>query len=117
MKPSVVQPILLIILGALWLLKSTAMLPETSTLLALLLAAAGIVLALLDGVTKSTVVSSPLLIYAGAAIYLYDHYFVRFSHVAAVGMMLLGILLLLARSDRIPERRQPRRRNDTPYSK
>ncbi|SCK05735.1 hypothetical protein [Vogesella sp. LIG4] len=110
MKPSIVQPILLIILGALWLLKSTALLPETSILLALLLAAAGVILGLLDGLTKSTVVSSPMLVYAGAAIYLYDHYFVRFSHVAAFGMMLLGILLLLARSDRIPERRLPRRR-------
>ncbi|WP_174875254.1 hypothetical protein [Vogesella oryzae] len=117
MKPGIIQPILLITLGALWLLKSSAMLPETSTLLALLLAAAGLVLLLLDGVTKSTIVSSPLLIYSGAALYLYDHYLVRFSHTIAIGMMLLGILLLVARSDRIPDRRLPRRRKETPYSK
>jgi len=117
MKPGIIQPIVLIVLGALWLLKSTALLPETSTLLALLLAAAGVLLGLLDGLTKSTIVSSPMLIYAGAAIYLYDHYYLRFSHLAAFGMMLLGILLLLARSNRIPERRLPRRRNETPYSK
>lgn len=112
MKPSASQAFILIILGALWLLKSTALLPETTTLLAILLAAAGIILLLIDGVTKSSIVSSPMLIYAGAAIYLFDTDKLRLSHTLSLGMILLGILMLIARSERIPDKRQKKRITD-----
>lgn len=104
MKTSVSLPIVLITLGSLWFLKSTYLLPETSTLLALLLAMAGVILFVIDGFNKSSLVTSPMLMYGGAAVYLYDSAGLRLSHVLSLGMVLMGILLLLARSDRIPER-------------
>jgi hypothetical protein len=104
---SAAAPVLLIILGCLWFLKSTALLPNTTTLLALLLAVAGIALLLLDGLNKSTLVSSPLLVYAGAVIYLYDAASWRLAPLIALGMVLAGVLMLVARSPRIPERRLP----------
>ncbi|GGX76804.1 hypothetical protein [Vogesella alkaliphila] len=105
MKPSATLAFVLIILGALWLLKSTALLPDTTTLLAILLAGAGAGLLLIDGITKSSIVTNPMLIYTGAAIYLFDTSRLRLSHSLALGMILLGLLMLIARSDRIPERR------------
>ncbi|WP_199102782.1 hypothetical protein [Aquitalea sp. ASV11] len=104
MKKSAALPIALICLGAVWFLKSTALLPSTSTLLALLLIIAGVLLGLLDGLNKSTLVSCPLLIYAGAAIYLRDNMGLHLSHLLSLGMVLAGLLMLLSRSDRIPER-------------
>jgi hypothetical protein len=104
MKKSAALPIALICLGAVWFLKSTALLPNTSTLLALLLIAAGCLLGLLDGLNKSTLVSSPLLVYAGAAVYLRDNMGLHFSHLLSLGMVLAGLLMLLSRSERIPER-------------
>jgi hypothetical protein len=90
---------------------SSAALPSAAFLgscslhvLALLLIAAGCLLGLLDGLNKSTLVSSPLLVYAGAAIYLRDNMGLHFSHLLSLGMVLAGFLMLLSRSDRIPER-------------
>lgn len=112
MKTSAALPILLITLGSLWFLKSTYLLPETSTMLALLLAASGIVLFVIDGFNKSSLVTSPMLMYGGAAVYLYDSAGLRMSHVLSLGMVLMGILLLMARSDRIPERSVRQRPHD-----
>lgn len=103
-KPSAAVPAALICLGSLWFLKSTALLPDTSTLLALLLAGVGVLLLVLEGVSKSTLTTSPLLIYAGAAVYGLDHLGLGLSHVLSLGMVLAGLLMLIARSDRIPER-------------
>ncbi|KZE32744.1 hypothetical protein EV683_10882 [Crenobacter luteus] len=102
-------PIVLITLGSLWFLKSTALLPDTATVLALLLAGAGVGLFVLDGLNKGSIVSAPLLIYAGAAVYLNDRYGLRFSHVFSLGMVLAGVLMLLAQSSRIPSRGRRRR--------
>lgn len=104
MRKSATLPIVLICLGSVWFLKSTALLPDTSTLLALLLAVTGGLLWLIDGFNKSTLVSSPLLVYAGAAVYLRDNMGLHFSHLLSLGMVLAGLLMLLSRSDRIPER-------------
>jgi multidrug transporter EmrE-like cation transporter len=46
--------------------------------------------------------------YAGVAVYLFDEDKLRLSHMLSLGMILLGLLMLIARSDRIPERRQRR---------
>ncbi|GGY21884.1 hypothetical protein [Paludibacterium paludis] len=114
MKQSLAAPIVLITLGSAWFLKSTSLLPDTATLLALLLAATGVLLIIVDGLNKSTLVSAPMLVYGGAAVYYYDSASLRMSHVLSLGMVLLGILLLFARSDRIPERSRPlmRRREE-----
>ncbi|WP_227107157.1 hypothetical protein [Chromobacterium rhizoryzae] len=104
MNRSAALPIVLICLGSVWFLKSTSLLPNTATLLSLLLAAAGVLLFVVDGFNKSTLVTSPLLIYAGGAIYLYDAVGLRPSHLLSFGMILTGLLMLLARSEHVPER-------------
>jgi len=108
MKSSAFLPLVLIVLGVLWFLKSSALLPDTTTLLALMLAASGVVLLVVDGLTKSTLVTAPMLMYAGVAVYLFDEDKLRLSHMLSLGMVLLGVLMLIARSERIPERRQRR---------
>lgn len=115
---SVAWPIVLITLGSLWFLKSTALLPDTPILLAVLLALAGVGIFLIDGLNKTSLVSGSMLIYAGAAVYFSEGRGLRFSHVVSLGMVLFGVLLLLAQSDRVPDRSPPRhkrlRRNDAP---
>lgn len=105
MRRGATYPLLLIILGSLWFLRSTALLPDTATLLALLLAGAGLALLLIDGFNKSTLVASPLLLYAGAGVWLYHHLAFALSPLLALGMVLAGVLMLVARSERIPDKR------------
>lgn len=105
---SVAWPIVLITLGSLWFLKSTSLLPDTPILLAVLLALAGTGIFLIDGLNKTSLVSGSMLIYAGAAVYFSEVRGLRFSHVISLGMVLFGVLLLIAQSDRVPDRSPPR---------
>ena len=80
-------------------------------LLALLLQLLAVcVVLLLDGLNKSTLVSCPMLMYAGLVVYGREHFALPFSVWASCGMVLLGLLLLAARSSAVPER--SRRRPD-----
>ena len=110
MQRSATFPILLITLGVLWFLHSTELLPNTRSLLALGLACAGLALLLLDGLNKSTLVATPMLGFAALAVYGLDRFGLPFSVWASCGMVLLGLLLLAARSSAVPER--SRRRPD-----
>lgn len=105
MQRSATFPILLITLGVLWFLHSTELLPNTRSLLALGLACAGLLL-LLDGLNKSTLVATPMLGFAALAVYGLDRFGLPFSVWASCGMVLLGLLLLGARSPSVPERRR-----------
>lgn len=99
---SLALPLLLIIAGAIWFLKSTGILPATATLIAIGLAIGGIAVLVMDGINKQSIVSGPLLIYIGAAIYLRSNYLMETSPLVALGMMILGCLLLLSRSSVVP---------------
>ena len=101
-NPSLAVPLALIIIGALWFLKTTDILPATSTLVAIGLLIAGAAVLLLDGINKQSIVSGPLLIYIGTAIYLRSNYLMETSPLVALGMMILGCLLLLSRSSVVP---------------
>lgn len=101
-QPSLFFPLFLIIAGALWFLKTTGILPATTTLVAMALALAGIVVLIMDGINKQSIVAGPLLVYIGIAVYIKSHYLLSYSPLIALGMMLLGCLLLLSRSSLIP---------------
>ncbi|MBH5330204.1 hypothetical protein H9Q10_11070 [Eikenella sp. S3360] len=103
-RSSLFLPVLLIIFGAIWFLSSTDILPTTATLVALALAAGGIALLLLDGINTQSIVHGPMLMYLGAAIYLRNQMYIGFAPLAALGMMLLGGLMLLARSGIVPRK-------------
>ena len=47
-------------------------------------------------------VAGPLLVYIGAAVYLKSQYLLGYSPLMALGMMVLGCLLLLSRSSLVP---------------
>ena len=95
-------PLLLITVGAAWFLKTTDILPATSTMIAIGLAAFGVLVLVTDGVNKPSVVAGPLLVYCGAAVYLRSEYWIDLSPLTAFGMVVLGCLLLLSRSSLIP---------------
>ena len=101
-QPSLFLPLFLIIAGAVWFLKTTDILPATATLVSIALAVAGIVVLVMDGINKQSVVAGPLLVYIGAAVYLKSPYLLGYSPLVALGMMVLGCLLLLSRSSLVP---------------
>ncbi|OSI08514.1 hypothetical protein [Neisseria zoodegmatis] len=101
-QSSLALPLFLIIAGAVWFLKTTGILPPTATLIAAGLAIGGIAVLLIDGINKQSVVSGPLLVYIGAAVYLKGQYLLGYSPLIALGMMILGCLLLLSRSSVVP---------------
>ena len=101
-QPSLFLPLSLIIPGAVWFLKTTDILPATATLVSIALAVAGIVVLVMDGINKQSVVAGPLLVYIGAAVYLKSQYLLGYSPLVALGMMVLGCLLLLSRSSLVP---------------
>lgn len=105
-QSSLFFPLLLITVGAAWFLKSTDILPATSTLIAAAFATVGVLVLLMDGVNKQSVVAGPLLVYVGAAIYLRNTYWIELSPLIALGMMIFGCLLLLSRSSLVPYKTQ-----------
>ncbi len=107
-------PLLLLIIGAVWFLKATDILPATTTLIALGLAVAGAAVLVADGFNKQSVVAGPMLIYAGAALYARSEYLLATSPLLALGLMLLGGLMLLSRSDLVPHKHNRRQQRQQP---
>ncbi len=107
-KPSAFLPIACIVIGGLWFLRSMGLIPTTISIFAFAFVGIGIAIFLLEGLTKSSIVTAPMFIYCGTAIYLTQnyHYSFRPSAATGLGIFVFGISLLLARSDAIPEKRQ-----------
>lgn len=103
-QASLALPLFLILFGAVWFLKATDILPATATLIAAGLAIAGAAVLIMDGINKQSVISGPLLVYIGSAVYLRSEYFVGYSPLIALGMMVLGCLLLISRSSIVPDK-------------
>lgn len=104
-KPSVTTPLIIIIIGIIWFLNSAGLLPATNTMIAAGLVIAGFCILMFDGVNKSSIFSGPLLVYAGAAVYVKSHYAVPLSPILALGLVFLGLLMLLSRMDAVPSKR------------
>lgn len=102
-------PLLLIALGAAWLLHNVGMLPDLRSVGAIALAGAGLAVLFLDGITKQSVVSGPMLIAAGATWYARDHRLVPWSILAPVLLIVLGICLFISRLPAVPATRGARR--------
>lgn len=102
---SAALPLFLIIVGVLWLLKSMNWFPSTALIVSCALVLTGLLTLVLDGFNKQSIVTSPLLIYMGVAIYLRYEYDYETSPLMAMGMIFSGCLMLLARSDFIPHKK------------
>lgn len=105
--PTLALPLVLIILGTIWFLKTTDILPATSSLIAILLVVAGIMILIVDGFNKQTVVWGPFLMYCGLAVYLIKSQYMAYSPILAVGLVVLGVFMLIARSAYIPYKKSP----------
>ncbi|MDO4997999.1 MAG: hypothetical protein Q4E16_05095 [Neisseria sp.] len=105
MSKSLTLPLVLIVAGSVWFLKATDILPATSTLIASALFVLGVAALIIDGINKQSIVAGPVLMYLGGAVYVRSEYFIPFSPLIALGMIFLGCLLLLARSDLIPDKK------------
>jgi chromate transport protein ChrA len=103
-------PIVLIVLGAVWLLNSLDWLPEVHWIWIVGLAGAGIAIMALDGITKSSVVAGPLLMLAGIMSFCRQYYGLGWRIIIPVMLIAAGMLMLVARSQAIPESRTLNRR-------
>jgi hypothetical protein len=97
-------PVALIVVGAAWLLWYYRLFPDIDWIIALGLAGGGVAIMVLDGITKSSVVAGPFLIGAGAAWLLHDRLGASWLVLAPCLLILLGVLMLISRLPRIPER-------------
>lgn len=107
-QPSLFLPLALIIIGAIWFLKSTHILPATSVMVGAGLVFGGVAVLLLDGINKQSIIAGPFLMYCGAAVYANSVQapFYSIKPLIALGMIILGLLLLLSRSNLIGERKE-----------
>jgi hypothetical protein len=102
-------PVTLIVVGLMWLVWYFGWFPDVDWIIAFGLVAGGIAVLAFDGITKSSVVIGPFMIASGIAWLLHDRY--RFPWAVLIPSMLicLGVLMLVARSPRIPVRRKAAR--------
>jgi hypothetical protein len=97
-------PVALIAVGIAWLLWHFRLFPDIDWIIALGLAGGGIAILVIDGFTKTSVVAGPFLIAAGIAWLVHDRFRVSLMVVIPSLLIVLGVLMLVARLPRIPER-------------
>jgi hypothetical protein len=97
-------PVALIVVGVAWLLWYYRLFPDIDWIIALGLAGAGLAILVLDGISKSSVVSGPFLIAAGIAWLLHDRFRASWFVLLPSLLIVLGVLMLVARLPQIPER-------------
>lgn len=99
-------PVTLIVVGIGWLLWELRLFPDLDWIISIGFVVAGIAVIAIDGVNKNSIVLGPFLVAAGIAWFVHDRYDWGYWRVIVPAMLvLLGILMLVARDPRIPERR------------
>lgn len=96
-------PVVLIVLGMVWLLNSLDWLPEVHWLWILGLGGAGVAILVLDGITKSSIVAGPLLILAGGLSFFRQYYGLGWGFIIPMMLIAASVLMLVARRPSIPE--------------
>src|SRR4030095_4928235 len=98
-------PITLIVVGSAWLLWHVRLFPDIDWIIAAGLVLGGIAILYLDGLTKNSIVTGPILIATGIAWALHDRWHVTWFVLLPTLLVLLGVLMLIARRANVPERR------------
>lgn len=98
-------PVTLIVVGLGWLLWEFRLFPDIDWIISLAFIAAGVAVMAIDGINKNSVVVGPFLIAIGCAWLLHDRYGTHWRYIVPFMLVLLGALMLIARSPRVPERR------------
>jgi hypothetical protein len=100
-------PVTLIVLGVVWLIWHFGWFPDRDWIIALGFMGAGVAVLVIDRITKSSVVIGPFLIAIGIAWAVRYAYRASWSLLIPLLLILLGVLMLVARNPRIPDRRSP----------
>jgi hypothetical protein len=98
-------PVTLIVVGLVWLAWHFRLFPDVDWIIAVGLVVGGIAVLIFDGLTKSSVVIGPFLIGVGIAWALHERYRVGWTVLIPALLVWLGVLMLVARSPRFPDRR------------
>ena len=101
---SVVLPVLLIAIGAGWLMNELDLFPSLTWMAILGLTLSGLAVLAIEGVNKSTIVVGPMLIAAGTTTFLRQQYQLPWSIQWPALMILCGLVMLVARSHKISPR-------------
>lgn len=97
-------PVTLIVVGLGWLLWEFRLFPDVDWIISLGFIVGGIALLVLDRINKNSIVIGPFLIAVGIAWFMHERYGTSWRVVAPVLLVVLGALMLVARSPRVPER-------------
>jgi hypothetical protein len=98
-------PVTLILIGAIWLLVHFRLFPDRDWLIAMGLIAGGVSVLVCDGITKSSVVTGPMMMATGSAWWLHDDGRFPWGVLFPALLICLGVLMLVARLDAVPEER------------
>ncbi|MEO5763822.1 MAG: hypothetical protein ABIR52_00785 [Casimicrobiaceae bacterium] len=98
-------PITLIIVGLVWLVWHFRVFPDIDWVVALGFIAGGVAVMVFDGINKNSIVIGPILMAMGSAWALHDRYRLSWSLLIPALLVLLGVLMLIARSAAIPDKR------------
>lgn len=90
-------PALLFSFGAIWLMHNLGWIPDADWLRIVAPAIIGIVLFVLNGVTRTTIVVSPILLLVSLMQYLHDFYAIERKLMMPVLLMVAGLLMVVAR--------------------
>jgi hypothetical protein len=107
-------PVTLIVLGLVGLAWYFRVFPDLDWIIALGLVAGGVAVMVFDGITKSSVVIGPFLIAVGVAWWAHEFRNVSWRVLIPALLVLLGVLMLVARGERIPERKAKARPDRAP---
>jgi hypothetical protein len=98
-------PITLIVIGAIGVIWYFRWLPDIDWIIALGFVAGGIAVLAIERINKNSVVTGPFLIAVGIGWWLRDQYRVSWTLIISALLVVLGVLMLIARSPGIPEKR------------
>jgi hypothetical protein len=107
-------PVTLIVVGIGWLLWEFRLFPDVDWIIGIGFIVGGIAVMALDGLNKNSIVIGPFLIAIGIAWLAHDRYGIHWRFIIPAMLVLLGALMLAARSPKVPERRS--RPHDTPMA-
>ena len=97
-------PVTLIAVGIGWLLWEFRLFPDIDWVISLAFIGAGVAVMAIDGINRNSVVVGPFLIAIGIAWLIHDRYGTQWRYIIPFMLVILGVLMLVARSPRVPER-------------
>ena len=97
-------PVTLIVVGLGWLLWEFRLFPDVDWIISLGFVAGGVLVLVLDGINRNSIVIGPFLVATGVAWFVHDRYAATWRLIVPVMLVVLGALMLVARSRHVPDR-------------